>query len=965
MVSFMISNLLSGTANATPVSLEQHATHRLHEHWQNLADLALSSRFHSKNRMTENGEWSWGLDVSNGYACSSHPSCTKACFFHKNDAFCKNGANRRDERRELSRKAKKKTWQNAWAATYKTSEGKVGRNDAQKTLSQFKFQRIVVGRRCTCCLIWHPAFCLREALPCPDAVPYVDLNWDKPGALEEPLLLSGSWPGWYRRKSGTWCFTETMLTVALNAFHFYTVFTVLVSCWRDSILKPDSVRCDGWFTQEKWVCAGESGLCVRTCFILMGSNHVPTKGESKPSSLVWWQCRFGICEGTVEDENSVAREMHDMVCLVQGATPCQRYQWELASGTIRCQPYQRTQTAQVAFQLFPLPSAAGHDDSATLAALLRCQVHAGWRYQEVPRRLRLETMFSPFLVMSCVRWRIAWSCQSRTLIVPTQSKKTVAHIKLTSISDCRCHVIVVVAPEFSAGQIIFSGVLLGWDWTATESESHEVTGSDRKWQHRQDVSGEMLCTPEKTYKSDPHQLKHVSPHWRVGFLFLVLYPRLLLLLPVLLRSLTHSLTHPLTHSLTHSLTHAHHSLIDTHSLTHTHHSMCTAKGSDVRRAPLRLRGRRGTMCTAKGSDVRPSGSASFAWQAWDTVHCQGVGCTPWRASGSASFAWQAWDTVHCQGVGCTPWRPSDSASFGWQTWDTVHCQGVGCTPWRPSGSASFAWQAWDTVHCQGVGCTPWRPSGSASFEWQAWDTVHCQGVGCTPWHPSGSASFVWQAWDNVHCQRVGCTPWRPSGSASFAWQAWDTVHCQGVGCTPSLPRGRMYTLASLGLRFFCVAGVGHCALPRGRMYALACIGLRLFWVADVGHCALPRGRMYALASLRLRFFCVAGVGHCPLPRGRGSDVRPGIPRAPLRLCGRRGTMCTAKGSDVRPGVPRAPPLPASSEVAATQCDEEIWAVVCSAAVSRRLVLKRVADFPSSACLGKLGCSEARHGHFST
>ena len=23
-----------------------------------------------------------------------------------------------------------------------------------------------------------------------------------------------------------------------------------------------------------------------------------------------------------------------------------------------------------------------------------------------------------------------------------------------------------------------------------------------------------------------------------------------------------------------------------------------------------------------------------------------------------AFAWQAWDNVHCQGVGCTPWRPS-------------------------------------------------------------------------------------------------------------------------------------------------------------------------------------------------------------------------------------------------------------------------------------------------------------------
>ena len=116
-------------------------------------------------------------------------------------------------------------------------------------------------------------------------------------------------------------------------------------------------------------------------------------------------------------------------------------------------------------------------------------------------------------------------------------------------------------------------------------------------------------------------------------------------------------------------------------------------------------------------------------------------------SGSASFAWQAWDNVHCQGVGCTPWRPSGSASFAWQVWDNVSSQGVGCTPWRPSGSASFAWQAWDNVHCQGVGCTPWRPSGSASFAWQAW----------------ASAAFAWQAWDNVHCQGVRYT----------LWQAWN------------------------------------------------------------------------------------------------------------------------------------------------------------------------------------------------
>ena len=123
----------------------------------------------------------------------------------------------------------------------------------------------------------------------------------------------------------------------------------------------------------------------------------------------------------------------------------------------------------------------------------------------------------------------------------------------------------------------------------------------------------------------------------MGFLFLVLYPLLLLLpsFPPLPPSLTlthshsltltlpHSLTHTHSHSLTHSFTH---SLTLTHSLTHSHSL-----------SPQLLRGRRGTISTAKGSDVRPG--------------------VPWCRLVSAAFAWQAWHNLHCQGVGCTPWRP--------------------------------------------------------------------------------------------------------------------------------------------------------------------------------------------------------------------------------------------------------------------------------------------------------------------
>ena len=370
-------------------------------------------------------------------------------------------------------------------------------------------------------------------------------------------------------------------------------------------------------------------------------------------------------------------------------------------------------------------------------------------------------------------------------------------------------------------------------------------------------------------------LLYISPHWRVGFL--VLYP------PA-------SPARPPARLLTHS----------PHSLTQCAFCVAGVAQSALPRgrmyalaslgSPPFLRGRRGTICTAKGSDVRPGVpwvSASFAWQAWDNVHCQGVGCTPWRPLGLRLFCVAG--VAQCalprgrmyalaslgsppllrvrRGTMCTakgwdvrPGVPWVSASFAWQAWHNVHCQGVGCTPWRPLGLRLFC--AAGVAQCalprgrmyalaslgsppllrgrRGTMCTakgsdvrPGVPWVSASFAWQAWDNVH----------------FAWQAWDNVHCQGIGCTAWRPLGSASFAWQAWDNVHCQG---------GWMYALASLGLRFFCVAGVGQCA----------------FYVAGVGQCALPRGRMYALASLGLRLFCVAGVGQCALPRGWSTPWRP-------------------------------------------------------------------------------------------
>ena len=73
-----------------------------------------------------------------------------------------------------------------------------------------------------------------------------------------------------------------------------------------------------------------------------------------------------------------------------------------------------------------------------------------------------------------------------------------------------------------------------------------------------------------------------------------------------------------------------------------------------------------------------------------------------------------------------------------------------------------------------------------------------------------------------------------------------------------------------------------------------------FCVAGMGQCEQLRGQMYALASLGLRVFCVMVWDNV---HSQGSDVRPGVPRAPPLLRGRHGIM---KGSDVCPGIPRAP-----------------------------------------------------------
>ena len=118
-------------------------------------------------------------------------------------------------------------------------------------------------------------------------------------------------------------------------------------------------------------------------------------------------------------------------------------------------------------------------------------------------------------------------------------------------------------------------------------------------------------------------------------------------------------------------------------------------------APPLLRGRRTSTCTAKGSDVRPGvpwGSAAFAWQAWDKVHCQGVRCTPWRPLGLRRFcvagvrqcALPKGLMYALASLGAPPLLRGRRGTM-------CIAKGSDVRPGVPWGSASFAWQAWDNT----------------------------------------------------------------------------------------------------------------------------------------------------------------------------------------------------------------------------------------------------------------------------
>jgi len=128
--------------------------------------------------------------------------------------------------------------------------------------------------------------------------------------------------------------------------------------------------------------------------------------------------------------------------------------------------------------------------------------------------------------------------------------------------------------------------------------------------------------------------------------------------------------------------------------------------------------------------------------------------------------------------------------FAWQAWDNVHPQGIGCAPWRPLG-LGLLWVA-------GVGqCTP--PRGRMYALASLGSPPHLRGRCGTMYTPKGSdigpgvpwvsAPFSCQASPNKYCQGVGYMAWPPLGFRLVCMVGM-------VQCTS--PRGRMYALVSLG-----------------------------------------------------------------------------------------------------------------------------------------------------------------------
>ena len=436
--------------------------------------------------------------------------------------------------------------------------------------------------------------------------------------------------------------------------------------------------------------------------------------------------------------------------------------------------------------------------------------------------------------------------------------------------------------------------------------------------------------------------------------------------------ITHTHTHP-----THSRSHTH-----TSSLTHTHptHNIIKHHIQDI------------THTHAHPTDNIIKRHIQYITHTHIILsHTSfGVGCVPRRSLVSAAlpvaFAWQARDLVHFKGVGCTPWCPPVS----------LRCPaGVPPVSLRcPSGvpPVPFRCPLHGLRRSAGGFCVAGVRLGALQ-RGRMYAPVCLRCPSGVPWSPPLCGWLL---------------PGRRVPPVSLGLRRSAGGFCvAGVGLG-ALQRGRMH--APVSLRCPLVSAALPVALQRGRMYApvsLRCLSgvrsspplCRWLWRNSRGTWRYAPVSLWCpsgvpLVSLRcpsgvppVSLRCPSGVppvslrspgGVSPLSLRCPSAVPWSPPLCRWLLRGRHGAWCTRMyapvslrfPSGVPPvslrcpsGVPWSPPLCKgvgcmprcpSGVPWSPKCDEEMWAYVCSAAVSRRLVLKRPADFPSSACFGQWG-----------
>ena len=245
-----------------------------------------------------------------------------------------------------------------------------------------------------------------------------------------------------------------------------------------------------------------------------------------------------------------------------------------------------------------------------------------------------------------------------------------------------------------------------------------------------------------------------SPQLCVGFLFLILYPGLLLLRRLLLPPPPHTHRHtPHTHTDNTHTQQQQHTDITTH--THTQHTHNTTQHTH----------------TVAGV-AQPDIHLRFTWQAWHSWHwvarLDWLGRPGRRGTLRGRRGTNSHPHVVLRGRRGTTSHPLSFCVAGVALMALGGALGLACSPVTPGTPRHFAWQAWHNLTStvvlrgrRGTHGTGWRAwTGLVARDARDAAALCVAGVAQTHIH----RRFAWQAWHNL------------TSTCRFAWQAWHSWH---------------------------------------------------------------------------------------------------------------------------------------------------------------------------------------------